>query len=75
MGTHKASVVAGLAGYGLLVVEMTGLGAMLRPVLPPTAALMLLWYGLYFGILGRDAAEVAADRMVWLKPYNLLHLL
>lgn len=70
LGTHKVSVAAGLAGYGLLVVEMTGIGALLRPVLSPTGALILLWYGLYFGILGRDAAEVAADRMVRPKLYT-----
>ena len=64
MGTHKVSVAAGLAGYLLLVVEMSGLGVLLRPLLAPTTALVLLWYGLYFGILGRDAAEVASDRMV-----------
>ena len=64
MATHKVSVAAGLAGYLLLVVEMSGLGVLLRPLLAPTTALVLLWYGLYFGILGRDAAEVASDRMV-----------
>lgn len=64
MGTHKVSVGLGLAGYLLLVVEMSGLGVLLRPLLAPTTALVLLWYGLYFGILGRDAAEVASDRMV-----------
>ena len=25
---------------------------------------LLLWYGLYFGILGRDCAEIASDWMV-----------
>ncbi len=63
MATHKVSVAAGLAGYLLLIVEMSGLGVLLRPLLAPTTALVLLWYGLYFGILGRDAAEVASDRM------------
>lgn len=27
-------------------------------------SLLLLWYGLYFGILGRDLAEVATEQMV-----------
>jgi hypothetical protein len=27
-------------------------------------SLLLLWYGLYFGILGRDLAEVASEQMV-----------
>lgn len=33
-------------------------------ILPKDAAIDLLWYGLYFGVLGRDCAEVASDRMV-----------
>ena len=41
---------------------------LLRPLLAQTTALVLLWYGLYFGILGRDAAEVASDRMVRAGP-------
>jgi hypothetical protein len=27
-------------------------------------SLLLLWYGLFFGILGRDLAEVASEQMV-----------
>jgi hypothetical protein len=27
-------------------------------------SLVLLWYGLYFGILGRDLAEVSSEQMV-----------
>jgi len=57
-------VAIGLAGYALLILEFFGMGPLLRPVLAPTASFMLLWYGLYFGVLGRDCAEVAADRMV-----------
>ena len=64
LGIYKVSVGVGIAGYALLVLEFCGIGAFLRPALAPTACLMLLWYGLYFGVLGRDCAEVAADRMV-----------
>ena len=64
LGIYKVSVGVGIAGYALLVLEFCGIGAFLRPAVAPTACLMLLWYGLYFGVLGRDCAEVAADRMV-----------
>jgi hypothetical protein len=40
------------------------MGALLRFILPADLALDLTWYGVYFGVLGRDCAEVAADRMV-----------
>jgi hypothetical protein len=40
-----------------------------RLILPQGTSLTLLWYGLYFGILGRDCAEVATDRMVR-RPVN-----
>ena len=67
LGIYKVSVGVGIAGYALLVLEFCGVGAFLRPAIAPTACLMLLWYGLYFGVLGRDCAEVAADRMVSLS--------
>ena len=54
----------GLLGYALLILELCGIGKFLRAAVAPTASFMLLWYGLYFGVLGRDCAEVAADRMV-----------
>ena len=64
LGVYKVSVAVGLAGYALLILEGCGMGFFLRKALEPLAAFMLLWYGLYFGVLGRDCAEVAADRMV-----------
>ena len=64
LGVYKVSVAVGLAGYALLILEACGMGPFLRKALEPVAAFMLLWYGLYFGVLGRDCAEVAADRMV-----------
>ena len=64
LGVYKISVGVGLAGYALLILEVCGMGPFFRHALEPIAAVMLLWYGLYFGVLGRDCAEVAADRMV-----------
>lgn len=63
LSSHKVSVAAGVAGYLLLLVELFGGGPMLALVMPPGVSLMVLWYGLYFGVLGRDVAEVASDQM------------
>lgn len=57
-------MVIGVVGYGLLIFEGVGLGLLLGPWWPEGISLMLIWYGLYFGVLGRDLAEVAGDRMV-----------
>lgn len=62
----------GVCGYGLIFFELFGLGHLLRLFLPPTISIDLLWYGLYFGILGRDCAEVASDWMV--RFVNIQHI-
>lgn len=64
LAAHKLSVAAGVCGYALLVLSMFSAAAGFDslPFLSDGAGLTLLWYGLYFGVLGRDAAEVAADR-------------
>ena len=39
---------------------------MMFTIHPDTAAevgLLILFYGLYFGVLGRDCAEICADKM------------
>ncbi|EIE27720.1 hypothetical protein COCSUDRAFT_6996, partial [Coccomyxa subellipsoidea C-169] len=64
---YMLSVGLGVLGYVLMAVvgslEVGGGGSQqLVPGLHGLCA-MLLWYGLYFGVLGRDCAEVAADRM------------
>ena len=62
LAAHKLSVAAGIAGYAGLVLSMFLAAFGLPALLSDGAGLTLLWYGLYFGVLGRDAAEVAADR-------------
>ena len=44
-------------------------------ILPNNISLMLVWYGLYFGVLRRDCAKVAADRMVSRQHSPLVMLL
>ena len=57
-------MVIGIVGYALLVLEGIGIGLLIGPAWPDGISLMLIWYGLYYGVLGRDLAEVAGDRMV-----------
>lgn len=66
---YWTSVISGFLGYFLLVLELIGIGSLLRPVLSPSACIQLLWYGLYFGILGRDCAEVVSDTLVSLSSW------
>ena len=49
--------------FGLRVIFGLGLWV-------PQVASTMLFYGLYFGVMGRDAAEVCADRMTaTIGPY------
>ncbi|GAX79202.1 hypothetical protein CEUSTIGMA_g6642.t1 [Chlamydomonas eustigma] len=66
LGMHRACVVCGVVGYALLIFEVLGAGVMARHGRQPRIgmAMDLLWYGVYFGVLGRDAAEVASMCMV-----------
>ncbi|GMH43666.1 hypothetical protein BSKO_11588 [Bryopsis sp. KO-2023] len=63
LGVYKLSVAIGISGYALFFLEVFGMGPLIRAILPPTISIDLLWYGLYYGILGRDCAEVASDWM------------
>lgn len=63
LAAHKASVAVGAAGYACLALSVILAIFSLSDPFPDGAGLLLLWYGIYFGVLGRDAAEVAADRM------------
>ena len=64
LAIYKTSIVVGFGGYILLILELFGIGLLLRPVLSPILSIQMLWYGLYFGVLGRDCAEVVSDTLV-----------
>lgn len=64
LGIYKTSIVVGFGGYVLLILELFGVGMLLRPLLSPILCIQMLWYGLYFGVLGRDCAEVVSDTLV-----------
>lgn len=61
LGMFRVSKVIGVVGYVLVLLEIFGLGPVMRLVLPKDLALDLVWYGVYFGIMGRDCAQVASD--------------
>jgi RING finger protein 121/175 len=56
----------GVAGYVMVLLEVFGAGPLLSVIFPPGTSLTLLFYGLYFGILTRDCAELAAESMALL---------
>lgn len=58
---YRVSVVIGLCGYIALLIEFFGLGPLFMMLGVGGLPFVFLWYGLYFGILGRDCAEVAFD--------------
>lgn len=43
LGVYKVSKVLGITGYVLLLMELFGVGMLLRPILPPDLALDLVW--------------------------------
>jgi len=62
---HKASYIVGVVGYiGLM---LTFLGINFLFFISPTASLdfslLLMFYGIYYGVLGRDVAEICTDSM------------
>ncbi|XP_013398510.1 RING finger protein 121-like [Lingula anatina] len=62
---YKASYGFGIAGYAIIMGTLFGLN-LLFLIKPQTAmdfGLLLLFYGLYFGVVGRDFAEVITDKM------------
>ena len=62
--SHNVCVAIGACGYVLFLLELLGLGPLIWKLLGKSASAILLWYGLYFGILGRDTAEVAFSGLV-----------
>jgi len=63
-GVFKVSVAVGVSGYILLLVNIFLFAGVVPPELDTSGwAMIAVWYGLYFGILTRDCAEVASDRI------------
>ncbi|VDM55922.1 unnamed protein product [Angiostrongylus costaricensis] len=62
---HKLSYVLGIAGYIVMVFTLMGLNHIfgLHSTSCMDAGILLLFYGLYYGVLGRDFAHICTDRM------------
>lgn len=63
LGVHQTCVVGGVLGYLVLVISFVAIPPAYAGYVGPLG-FMITWYGLYFGVLNRDCAEVAANRMV-----------
>lgn len=61
---YKTSVAVGLFGYGMVLLDVVSGGALLGWVGESGIGVLCIWYGLYFGVLNRDVAEVVSDRLV-----------
>uniref|UniRef100_A0A8C5MFK4 E3 ubiquitin ligase Rnf121 n=1 Tax=Leptobrachium leishanense TaxID=445787 RepID=A0A8C5MFK4_9ANUR len=62
---YKMSYATGIVGYVAVMFTLFGLNLLLR-IKPEDAmdfGISLLFYGLYYGVLGRDFAEMCADYM------------
>jgi RING finger protein 121 len=62
---HKVSYAMGIAGYCIMMATIMGLNFIFNanPHTWMDVAIMLLFYGLYYGVLSRDLAEICADKM------------
>lgn len=62
---HMQSYAMGVAGYIIIMLTMMGVNLMFN-ALPQTwldFGGMMLFYGIYYGVLGRDISEVVTDKM------------
>jgi RING finger protein 121 len=62
---YKISYAVGILGYMVIMCTLFGLNILLlvKPQVAMDFGLLLLFYGLYYGVVGRDFAEVCTDRM------------
>uniref|UniRef100_H3ANP1 Ring finger protein 121 n=1 Tax=Latimeria chalumnae TaxID=7897 RepID=H3ANP1_LATCH len=76
---YKISYATGIVGYIAVMLTLFGLNLLFR-IKPEDAmdfGVSLLFYGLYFGVLGRDFAEMCADYMaatIGMYKNSLKHL-
>lgn len=62
---YQITYVLGIIGYIILLLMLSGLG-LLIPVTPDLImefGVVLIFYGVYFGVMGRDCAELCVDYM------------
>lgn len=62
---YKISYFLGIVGYLCVMFTLLGLNLifLIKPQVSMDFGLLLLFYGLYFGVVARDFAEVCSDTM------------
>ncbi|XP_077290436.1 E3 ubiquitin ligase Rnf121 [Arctopsyche grandis] len=62
---YKLSCVLGIIGYIIMMATFLGLNVIFdkKPHVWMDVGLVFLFYGLYYGVLGRDISEICADKM------------
>lgn len=55
----------GIVGYIVMMITLMGINFLFgaKPSTWMDLGLLFIFYGLYYGVLGRDLAEVCADKM------------
>lgn len=61
--SHRITAPIATIGVSLVVGDFLGLGVLEAMVVSPEVQLLLFFYGMYFGILTRDCAELTTDLM------------
>lgn len=62
---YKLSYALGLIGYVIITTAFFGLSLVFNtpPQIWMDVGILFVFYGLYYGVLGRDIAEICADKM------------
>lgn len=62
---YKLSYVLGIIGYMIMMLTFLGFNYIFnqQPHIWMDVGLTFVYYGLYFGVLGRDISEICADKM------------
>lgn len=62
---HRVTYALGILGYLIIMFTFMGFNVMflIRPEISMSVGVVVIFYGLYYGVLGRDCAELCADKM------------
>lgn len=73
---YKLSYALGIIGYIIMMLTFVGFNFVFnqQPHIWMDVGLMFVYYGLYFGVLGRDLSEICADKMASNIGVKALHV-
>lgn len=62
---HRVTYALGIIGYMMIMFTFFGLNLilMIKPDVAMGAGITVIFYGLYYGVLGRDFAELCTERI------------